>query len=116
MALDTYTNLKTSIASLVYNVDYIERHFTVLPKDQTKDGVVSLNQNELKTLCEFSKKTKTEIEVYIKSEIPEFEKMKGKEIRSLSKEELLNRDYYQGRFASKNKNLEIVYNWEDKEI
>ena len=79
-------------------------------------GVVSLNQNELKTLCDFSKKTKTEIEVYIKSEIPEFEKMKGKEIRSLSKEELLNRDYYQGRFASKNKNQEIVYNWEDKEI
>lgn len=109
-------NLKTSIASLIYNVDYIERHFTILPKDQTKDGVVSLNQNELKTLCDFSKKTKTEIEVYIKSEIPEFEKMKGKEIRSLSKEELLNRDYYQGRFASKNKNQEIVYNWEDKEI
>ena len=42
--------------------------------------------------------------------------MKGKKIRPLSKAEILNRDYYQGRFASKNNNGEVVYNWEDKNI
>ena len=34
--------------------------------------------------------------------------------RDLSDLELLNRDYYQGRFASKNNKNEIVFNW-DKE-
>ena len=108
--------LKSSLCSLLFDVKYIERHFTVLPKDQTKDGVVSLNPKELKKLCEFSKKSKKEIEEYVKNEIPEFEIMKGEETRSLSKEELLNRDYYQGRFASKKENGEIVYNWEDKSL
>ena len=54
--------LKTSIASLLYDIKYIERHFTILPKDQTKDGVVSLNPAQLKNLCDFSKKPKQEIE------------------------------------------------------
>ena len=34
-------DLKISISSLMYNVKYIERHFTILPKDKTKDGIVS---------------------------------------------------------------------------
>ena len=108
--------LKTSIASLLFDVKYIERHFTILPKDKTKDGVVSLNPDELKTLCAFSKKSKTEIKEFIKTDIPEFEVMKGKKIRPLSDAELLNRDYYQGRFASKNEKGEIIFNWEDKNI
>ena len=36
--------------------------------------------------------------------------MLGKEHRELSESELLNRDYYQGRFSSKEKN-KIIYNW-----
>ena len=108
--------LKTSIASLLYNIKYIERHFTILPKDQTKDGVVSLDPTQLKELCDFTKKSKQEIKDYVKKNVPEFEMMKGKKIRQLSKAEILNRDYYQGRFASKNKDEEVVYNWEDKEI
>ena len=106
--------LKISISSLLYDVKYIERHFTILPKDKTKDGVVSLDPKELKFLCEMSKKSKNEISQYISENVKEFEKMKGLKQRELSNEELLNRDYYRGRFASFNKQKEVIFNWEDK--
>ena len=108
--------LKISISSLMYAVKYIERHFTILEKDQTKDGIVSLNPSELKTLCNMAKKPKSFIKDYISTNIKEFESMKGYKQRKLSHEELLNRDYYRGRFASKNSKGELVYNWEDKPI
>ena len=41
--------------------------------------------------------------------------MLGNEIRELSDIELLNRDYYQGRFASKI-NGETIFNWDEKKI
>lgn len=108
--------LKISISSLIYDVKYIERHFTILPKDQTKDGIVSLDPKELKLLCDMSKKSKTEISNYISENIKEFDQMKGLKQRELSADELLNRDYYRGRFASFNKEGEVIYNWEDKPI
>jgi N,N'-diacetyllegionaminate synthase len=108
--------LKISISSLMYDVKYIERHFTILPKDQTKDGIVSLNPEELKFLCDMSKKSKKEITNYISEDIKEFDQMKGLKQRELSAEELMNRDYYRGRFASFNAHGEAIYNWEDKPI
>ena len=42
--------------------------------------------------------------------------MLGNEKRELSSEELLNRDYYRGRFASKDKNGNIIYNWEETDL
>jgi len=108
--------LKISISSLIYDVKYIERHFTILPKDQTKDGIVSLDPKELKLLCDMSKKSKTEISNYISENIKEFDQMKGLKQRELSADELLNRDYYRGRFASFNQEGEAIYNWEDKPI
>lgn len=35
--------------------DYIEVHFTVLPRDKTKDGRVSLDFEQLRRLCEFDR-------------------------------------------------------------
>lgn len=110
------TGLKISIAALSYNIKYIERHFTILPKNQTKDGIVSLNPSELKILCEFSKKTKKEIDEYILKNIKEFNLMKGQKKRRLSNQELLNRDYYRGRFASLNSEGKYIYNWEDNNL
>ena len=100
----------------MYDVKYIERHFTILPKDKTKDGIVSLNPNELKNLCDISKKPKSFIKDYISQNIKEFESMKGVKQRELSKEEILNRDYYRGRFASINSKVDYIYNWEDKPL
>ncbi len=37
--------------------------------------------------------------------------MCGNPYRELSESELLNRDYYKGRFASKDSKGKIIYNW-----
>ena len=105
-----------SVASLLYDVSYIERHFTIIDKNKTKDGVVSLDTNELKKLVEMTKKDKREIKEYLKENLPNHEDTFGKEKRKLSQVELLNRDYYRGRFASINSKGEYIFNWEDKEI
>ena len=108
--------LKISIASLIYEPKYIERHFTILDQDKTKDGPVSLNPKELKELVDIAKKSKEEIKEYIGNNIKEFDLLKGNATRKLSNKELLNRDYYRGRFASLTKNGNYIYNWEDKEL
>ena len=58
---------------------------------------------------------KDELELDINENIPEKKIMLGNEIRELSDIELLNRDYYQGRFASKI-NGETIFNWDEKKI
>ena len=72
----------------------------------------------LKELVEFSKKDLNE-----KIEILNFDKIDlksilGKSNRELTEIELLNRNYYRGRFASIRKSYEknkqqMIYNWEE---
>jgi N,N'-diacetyllegionaminate synthase len=50
---------------------------------------------------------------YVEANIPEYETMLGNSQRELSAEELLNRDYYRGRFATKTPDEKIIYNWEE---
>jgi len=107
--------LKAAIAALFLEADVIERHFTVLSRKETKDGPVSINPEELKELVKFSKMDREDLRQYIKKHIPEFKKMIGLETRQLTEEELRNRDYYRGRFASK-VNGEIINNWENKKV
>ena len=109
-------HLKISIIALSFNINFIERHFTILPKDQTKDGVVSLNPNQLKELVSFTKMSNSDLNNYIRKNIPKFNNLLGLETRDLSDTELLNRDYYRGRFASKNNQGKFIYNWEDADI
>lgn len=108
--------LKISIASLLYNPNYIERHFTILKQDQSKDGPVSLNPIQLKFLISMAKKNINEIELYVKENIPEIKIIRGQMKRKLTSTELINRDYYRGRFASAGKNGSWIYNWEDKPL
>ncbi len=109
--------IKASLAAIFFGAKIIERHFTVLPQDQTKDGPVSINKDDLQRLVEFSKLSKTEQKSYIDKHIPELLSMLGTETRTLSEEELLNRDYYRGRFASINKESNepshMIFNWEE---
>ena len=42
--------------------------------------------------------------------------MLGNQKRELSHVELLNRDYFRGRFASKNSNGKTIYNWEKENL
>jgi len=108
---------KLSVSAVYFGATTVEKHFTILDKKETKDGVVSVNHSELKELVKLCKLPKKEMATYIEKEVPEYKKiMFGKSNRELSEAELLNRDYYQGRFASISKNDQIIFNWEDKEI
>lgn len=103
---------KLSISAIALGASIVEKHFTILNKKKTKDGIVSVNPKQLKELITLSKLKKKDINLYIKQNVPEFLMMQGKKFRELSDTELLNRDYYQGRFASKDKRKKPIFNWE----
>ncbi len=105
--------IKASKVALWLGAKIIERHFTILDDKSTKDGPVSINPNDLKELVKFSKLDNSSMKEQIVNEIPDFQKMLGHEERDLSSEELINRDYYRGRFASKRTNGEYWFNWEN---
>lgn len=107
-----------SKAALSQGAEVIERHFTILEKDKTKDGPVSINKPLLKELVEFSKKDINEQLEILKYERVDLKSILGKPNRELTEIELLNRNYYRGRFASIRKNYEknkqqMIYNWEE---
>ena len=104
--------LKLSLGALMYGVDVIERHFTSLPKDQTRDGKVSLNKRQMKELVEHSALNREQVEDIVETFEDDYEKMRGQETRDLSHVELLNRDYYQGRFANFDEDGNMFFNWE----
>ena len=107
--------IKASIAAFALGADVVERHFTILPAEATKDGPVSITPALLAELVELSKTPADDLANYVRREIPEANSMIGCEHRELTHSELLNRDYYRGRFASRVKN-EYVYNWEERQL
>ena len=104
--------IKASIAAIYLGAGVIERHFTVLPENETRDGRVSIRKEHVKELVYFSKLSDYERLEYIKKNVPEFEIMIGTEKRELTKEELLNRAYYRGRFCNKINGIQ-KFNWEN---
>lgn len=106
------TGLWASKIALALGATSIERHFTVLEKDQTKDGPVSIRPHQLKELNEFSKLTRKEMMDIIEKGYPDWRKCLGSPQRELSHAEKLNRDYFRGRFASLVDGKHI-YNWEE---
>ena len=49
------TALKASKLAIALEADFVERHFTVLEPNETRDGPVSINPKQLRELCEFAK-------------------------------------------------------------
>lgn len=107
--------IKAAQAALMLGADYVERHFTILPPDKTKDGPISINPSQLKELAQFAKLPKDQQEEIVERDIPEWRVMLGHPTREMTHGEMLNRDYYRGRFASFVRN-EWVYNWDDKPV
>ncbi len=105
------TNLLASKIALAMGADVIERHFTILGESETKDGPVSINPSQLKELKNFANLTRYERMEQINLEYPNWPETLGSAKRDLTQEEMLNRDYYRGRFASKVDGVP-VYNWE----
>jgi sialic acid synthase SpsE len=114
-SLVAVNGLKASMVALLLGANVVERHFTILPPDATRDGPVSINPAQLKQLVDFARLPVDEIGSYVRKQIPEHEIMLGQERRELTHQELLNRDYYRGRFAS-HVGERDVSNWEDVEI
>ena len=80
---------KLSIAAVNLGAKTIERHFTILKKNETRDGLVSVNFDQLCELVKLAKSSKKNIKQYVLKEIPEYKKMIGSEHRELSESELL---------------------------
>ncbi len=102
--------------AIYLGAEIIERHFTVLEKSMTRDGIVSINPQELNEIKNFSKKNKSDQKkILIKNKL-NLKIMLGKINAKFSEIERLNREYYRGRFSSKVSDyrgaLEI-YNWEE---
>jgi N,N'-diacetyllegionaminate synthase len=106
------TGLWASKIAMALGANSLERHFTVLTQDETKDGPVSINPKQLKELVDFSYLNRYEQMELVKEGYPNWETCLGSQNRDLSPEELLNRDYYRGRFASVVDGKQI-FNWED---
>jgi sialic acid synthase SpsE len=94
------TGLRASKLAIMLGADVVERHFTVLPRDQTRDGPVSIDPSQLVELRRFSQLDCTQQEAEMNSEWPEWQMGLGQMQRELSHGELLNRDYYSGRVAA----------------
>ena len=106
--------LKLSLLSAYAGASHIERHFTSVDKPLTRDGKVSLDYRQMKELVELVRLPQDQImnSIMEKSNKEEITAMMGSEDRSLSSIELLNRDYYRGRFATKNEEGKYSFNWE----
>ncbi len=105
------TDLWASKIALALGADCVERHYTILEPHETKDGPVSINPKQLKELRDFADMDRADRMAIVARQYPEWEKSLGNANRTLSPAELLNRDYYRGRFASL-VDGEHVYNWD----
>lgn len=103
--------VKAAMAAVHLGASVVERHFRILPEDQSRDGRVSITPAQLAELVAFAKLSRSEQEAYLKENVPELPAMLGSRKRSLSDEELLNRAYYRGRFCNKVDGKQI-FNWE----
>lgn len=111
-----------SKAAIASGAEVIERHFTILEKDETKDGPVSIKPSHMKELADFAKLSKEEQAAQLEQEMPNWKvELQGDVNRKLSDAELLNREYYRGRFASprvedENDSKYMIFNWEETSI
>jgi len=105
------SKLWASKIALAMGASNIERHYTVLEAHETKDGPVSINPKMLKELRMFSDLDNDEQWNIIEKNLPNWKITLGNPLRNLTENELLNRDYYRGRFVNKNNGKEY-FNWE----
>jgi len=112
--------LVASKAALALGAEVIERHFTTLGPTESRDGPVSITPAGMVELAEFVKLSLQERLARMNAEHPGWEVTRGNQRRLLSDAELLNRDYYRGRFASprpeSRNGTRMIFNWEETPI
>jgi N,N'-diacetyllegionaminate synthase len=105
-------------AAIALGAEVVERHFTILGPEETKDGPVSISPDQLRELCAFAKLPREEQLNRLNHEHPGWNVVKGRAQREMSDAELLNRDYYRGRFATPRQARDhrastMIFNWEE---
>lgn len=104
------TGLKAAELALALGAELIERHFTVLAPEETRDGPVSIDPAGLAELRRFADLAPEERRAEIERTWPDWRMGLGDRQRDLSPVELANRDYYSGRFAARVEGR-VVDNW-----
>jgi N,N'-diacetyllegionaminate synthase len=107
-----------SRAAMALGAEVIERHFTVLGPDETRDGPVSVDPVGLAELAAFARLSVEERRERLVAEGIDLAPLLGDADRALSDAELLNRDYYRGRFMTprtggSQRASEMIANWEE---
>lgn len=104
-------------AAAALGAELVERHFTILPEDRTRDGPVSITPQMLAELAAFASLTREDQIAELDEEHSNWRETIGGRERTLSDVELLNRDYYRGRFGSTRRGYKpgaaTVFNWEE---
>jgi sialic acid synthase SpsE len=105
-------------AAIAFGAEVVERHFTISDPSETKDGPVSISQDDIRALVNFSRLSEDDQLAHLDALHPGWEQMLGRSERWLSDAEMLNRDYYRGRFATPrrkgaHRSAEMVFNWEE---
>jgi len=105
-------------AAIACGAEVIERHFTISSASDTKDGPVSITPKQLRDLVVFAQLSRDDQFAQLAEMCPRWKQMLGEAERWLSDEELRNRDYYRGRFATPRREgshslAEMVLNWEE---
>lgn len=95
------TGLRASKLALALGADLVERHFTVLAPEATRDGPVSINPLGLSELRRFADLPHEGQMAELEEEWPSWRLGLGLQRRELTDVELANRDYYSGRFAAR---------------
>tara|TARA_B100000579_G_scaffold380605_1_gene348607 strand:- start:3267 stop:4223 length:957 start_codon:yes stop_codon:yes gene_type:complete len=102
-----------SLLAIYYGAELVERHVSMFKKNETKDGPVSIYPEDIKILKNFSRLSKIKQYKYLTENHKfKFRIADGNHKRNLSHVELLNRDYYRGRFCSKIGKRQL-FNWEE---
>jgi sialic acid synthase SpsE len=90
---------------------YIERHFTVLDQDETRDGPVSINPAQLRELFDFSNQNPQERYLEL-SKIVGLSRISFEASQlEIDPQEVINAKYYRGRVASWDDSTQ-VYSWQ----
>ena len=103
-------------AAIIFGASYLERHVTILDHDKTKDGIVSIRPKDIKEITDFQFLSRKDQILYLFDRYKiSLRHLNGKEKRTLTKEEILNRNYYKGRFGSQvsKDGRNFIENWNE---
>jgi len=105
-------------AAIALGAEVVERHFTILEPDATRDGPVSIDPEGLAELVRFGSLERSEQLERLSADGIDLESLRGSAHRPMSPAELLNRDYYRGRFmtpraSGSQRASEMIPNWEE---